>query len=76
MKVLVFPVLLAIAIYVSPPKPFTAVQAGKEVTARTVTPSEALNSVKTSANNLPATLPAAQKQALPVPSDKEYTARR
>lgn len=75
MKVLVFPALLAIAIYVSPPKPFAA-QAGKEVTARTVAPAEALNTANASARNLPATPPAVTKQTPLPPAAEGSTARR
>ncbi|MET4107344.1 hypothetical protein [Hymenobacter sp. UYP22] len=75
MKVLVFPALLAIAIYVSPPKPFAA-QTGKEVTAHSVAPPETLNSAAPSAENLPATPQSASKKGLLLPSAENYTARR
>ncbi|MDU0370711.1 hypothetical protein ACFPAF_09930 [Hymenobacter endophyticus] len=76
MKVLVFPALLAIAIYVSPPKPFAATQTGKEVTARSVASPETLNSAATSAENLSATPQSASKKGLLLPSAENYTARR
>ena len=75
MKVLVFPALLAIAIFTTPPKPFATVPAGKSLTAAATVakPESAPLGV---APNQQHTAPVSKEEAGILTPEKNATARR